>query len=333
MLKSKMRLLGASALVGAGLLAAAPAEAYNLRLGDVDIQVDTTVSAGVSWLTADRNLGFISEGQGSDHIDNTQGFNAIVAAGSDAATGMAVCGRKNAMPAAALSATSGLNFCSYNQSFLADFGLSEVYNYDRGINGDDGRLNFDNGDLTGGTFKATADIEASWNNLRGFMRVNAFYDAVMADDGSFERTELLDAADDELVQDIKVLDMYIDADLDLFGQPLLVRAGKQVINWGESTFILGGNSAFNPIDVPAFRRPGAEVKEALIPVNALYASLSLPYELSVEAYVGEWEPFQLDAGGGPFAGSDVFVNGSSGNENKFYSGTGKYAGSNRRNCS
>ena len=332
MLKSKMRLLGASALVGAGLLAVAPAEAYELRLGDVDIQVDTTVSAGASWRTADRNLGFISEGQGSDHIDNTQGFNAIVAAGSDAATGMAVCGRKNAKPAAALSATSGLNFCSYNQSFLATYGLSEVYNYDRGINGDDGRLNFDNGDLTGGTFKATADIEASWNNLRGFMRVNAFYDAVMADEGSFERTELLDAADDELVQDIKVLDMYIDADLDLFGQPLLVRAGKQVINWGESTFILGGNSAFNPIDVPAFRRPGAEVKEALIPVNALYASLSLPYELSLEAYVGEWEPFQLDAAGGPFSTSDAFVNGSAGNENKFYSGTGRYAGSNRRNC-
>lgn len=211
--------------------------------------------------------------------------------------------------------------------------LAEHYNYDRGINGDDGRLNFDEGDLTGGTFKATADIEANLGyGLTFFSRVNGFYDVVMASDSSFERTELLDAADDELVADFRVLDFYVDYDFDMAGLPVLVRAGKQVINWGESTFFLGGNSTFFPIDVGAFRRPGAEVKEALIPVNALYASISLPYEISLEAYAGEWEEFQLDAAGGPFANSDALVNGSDGNRNKFFSGTGAYAGSNRRNC-
>ena len=57
MYKSKLRLLGVSALVGAGLMAAAPAEAYNLRLGDVDVSFDTTTSAGVMMRMAKRDMG------------------------------------------------------------------------------------------------------------------------------------------------------------------------------------------------------------------------------------------------------------------------------------
>jgi hypothetical protein len=309
------------------------AEAYNLKLGDVDVTIDTTLSVGASWRTEDRNIGLISEGQGSDRKEMTQGYDPIAPLlGGNSLTD---CGQKHMKPASALGIG---NFCMYNQSFIKDFNdadgeaLAEHYNYDRGINGDDGRLNFDNGDLTGGTVKATVETQASWKNVTAFTRFNAFYDAVMADDGSFERTALLDDADDELVSDLKVLDFYVDADFDVVGQPLLVRVGKQVINWGESTFILGGNSVFNPIDVPAFRRPGAEIKEALLPVNAVYASVALPYDLSLEAYIGEWQEYQLDAAGGPFAGSDAAVLGSDGNRNKFFSGTGAYAGSNRRNC-
>ena len=78
-----------------------------------------------------------------------------------------------------------------------------------------------------------------------------------------------------------------------------------MINWGESTFILGGNNVFNPIDVCVFRRPGSEIKEALLPVNAVSASITLPEELlniSLAGYYAlDWEPFQLDPGGTPFA--------------------------------
>ncbi len=369
-------LLGAAAAV-ALLLPSNPADAYNVRLGEVDIQIDTTMSVGASWRVEDRNIGLISEGQGSDRKETTQGFDPIVNGGAllggataaaAATAALNACGQKHMKPASALAIG---NHCMYDNTFISGRNrdgseiakrvrtadevhrsrttdaargkvanledntgtpLGEHYNYDRGINGDDGRLNFDSGDLTGGTLKATVETQARWNNIRAFTRFNVFYDAVMADEGNFERTKLLKDADDELVSDLKVLDFYVDVDLDVANQPLLVRVGKQVINWGESTFILGGNSVFNPIDVPAFRRPGAEIKEALIPVNAVYASMALPYDLSLEAYYGEWDEFQLDAAGGPFAGSDAAVNGSDGNRNKFFSGTGAYAGSNRRNC-
>ena len=52
MLKSKMRLLGMSALVGAGLVAATSASPYTTRLGGIAIQVDPTISVGSSMAIA-----------------------------------------------------------------------------------------------------------------------------------------------------------------------------------------------------------------------------------------------------------------------------------------
>ena len=64
---------------------------------------------------------------------------------------------------------------------------------------------------------------------------------------------------------------------------------KQVVSWGESTFILGGVNQINPIDVSSFRRPGAEIKEGLIPVNMAFANIGLTDNLSAEAF------YQLDS--------------------------------------
>ena len=61
-----------------------------------------------------------------------------------------------------------------------------------------------------------------------------------------------------------------------------------------------------------------EIKEGLLPVWAVYGSLGLPYDLSLEAfYQLEWEEFQLDRPGTPFSGSDVLFQSSQrgGNQN------------------
>ena len=94
-------------------------------------------------------------------------------------------------------------------------------------------------------------------------------------------------------QNIELLDAFVSYDGDVGSMPYTLRLGKQVINWGEATFIPGGNSAFNPIDVAALRRPGAEIKEALLPVEALYGSIAVTQDFSLEAYVGGWEHYRL----------------------------------------
>ena len=82
MLKSKMRLLGVSALVGTGLIAASPADAYNVRIGDFDIQIDNVLSVGATVRVEDREdqlLGAVNGGNpdlspGLDLGANTSGL-------------------------------------------------------------------------------------------------------------------------------------------------------------------------------------------------------------------------------------------------------------------
>jgi hypothetical protein len=209
---------------------------------------------------------------------------------------------------------------------------SDSDNYDSSVNADDGRLNFDSGDITSSTLKFSSDIEASFsNNLRGFARITGFYDPVLGDSGSYERSPLTGKQADEAEMRFRLLDAYVDYTGDIGGNPLLVRAGKQVINWGESTFFIGGNSVFNSIDTSVLTRPGAEIKEALLPVEAIYASLALPYDLTVEAYAGGWSEFEFVKGGTPFSNADT-IDGSTEVTKYTYIGGGPGAGGNKMNC-
>ncbi|MDT4818745.1 hypothetical protein FQZ97_518450 [compost metagenome] len=89
-----------------------------------------------------------------------------------------------------------------------------------------------------------------------------------------------------------------------------MRLGKQVVSWGESTFIQNSINSINPIDVAALRRPGSEVKEGLIPVNMFYLSQNLSENLSTEAfYQIEWEKTVTDNCGTFFAGVDPLQGG------------------------
>ncbi len=70
----------------------------------------------------------------------------------------------------------------------------------------------------------------------------------------------------------QLLDAFLYHNYSIGDLPGSVRVGKQVVSWGESTFIQNSINSINPMDVAAFRRPGAEIKEGLIPVNMLYLS-------------------------------------------------------------
>jgi len=95
--------------------------------------------------------------------------------------------------------------------------------------------------------------------------------------------------------------------------PGTVRVGKQVVSLGESTFIQGGINSINPVDVAAFRRPGSEIKEGLIPVNMFYLSQNLTENLSTEAfYQLEWDQTVLDNCGTFFSTQDVIADGCGG---------------------
>lgn len=163
----------------------------------------------------------------------------------------------------------------------------------RGVNSDDGNLNFDKG-IVSNAAKITPELSIRGNSWGGFFRGTAFYDwELMQNDR--ERTQLTDDAKDEAGAKAELLDAYVYGSHDIGAMPCNLRVGRQVINWGESLFIGNSINTLNPIDVTQLRVPGAELKEALKPLGSVYGSLGITDSLSFEAvYMFEWEETNLD---------------------------------------
>jgi len=180
--------------------------------------------------------------------------------------------------------------------------------------GDDGRLNFKKGDAYSKIFKGIHDLELKYGDTGVFVRGKYWYDFATADGGQ-DFKDISDHHRDEGARSsgAELLDAFIYHHYSIADLPGTVRLGKQVVSWGESTFIGNSINSINPIDVSAFRRPGAEIKEGLIPVNMFFASQSLTDQLTVEGfYQLNWENTVVD-NCGTFFGNDVVAHGCNNN--------------------
>jgi len=177
-------------------------------------------------------------------------------------------------------------------------------------NDDDPNLNYGSaGDIITNVAKVTSELEVRWRNYGFFGRISAFYD--------FENTNadfLSEEAERRVGKDIRVLDAYVWGDHYLGENARLFnwRVGRQVVSWGESTFIQGGLNVINPVDVSKLRLAGSELKEAFNGINMLYGSAELTDSLSIEAlYLLEWKEIFPDPAGTYFSSSDIGTGGAS----------------------
>ncbi len=177
------------------------------------------------------------------------------------------------------------------------------YNYD------DGTLNYGKGDIYTNVLKWSGDLELTYKNYGAFFRARAFYDtAIMDEDPDFKPFN--DETKDAVGAGAELLDAFVFADYYLGDTPVSVRLGRQVLSWGESTFIQGGVNSINPVDAGAFRKPGAELKEALLPVNMVYTSIGLTQDVTLEAfYQLEWDHTRSDPCGTFFSTTDFVADG------------------------
>ncbi|WAG78168.1 DUF1302 domain-containing protein [Metapseudomonas furukawaii] len=177
--------------------------------------------------------------------------------------------------------------------------------------GDDSRLNFKKGETFSKIFKGIHDLELKYRDTGVFLRGKYWYDFELKDENRlFKPISDHNRKEGSQSSGAQLLDAFVYHNYAIGDLPGSVRLGKQVVSWGESTFIGNSINSINPIDVSAFRRPGAELKEGLIPVNMFYVSQSLTDQLSVEAfYQLEWDQTVLDNCGTFFASSDVAADG------------------------
>lgn len=271
--RSTLALGVASALLA---LSAASAQAATFNFDDVEVVFDSTFSYGASWRAEDRDWDTISK-VNHPRFDWT-GYSAFT-----------------------------------NPIYTSSQIWSQPGAYSS--NGDAGNLNYDRGDMFSEVFRGTHELSIAKDDIGFFGRFTYFYDsALMDDEGAYTNplsgSKVDPCADDEArdlaCRDIRLLDAYVYGNFALNdgANPLSIRVGQQVLSWGESTFIQHGIN-ITPIDVGVARSPGAELKEAYIPVGMAWASLGLTENLTAEVfYQYEWENSYLPVPGSYFSTND-----------------------------
>jgi hypothetical protein len=198
-----------------------------------------------------------------------------------------------------------------------------------GNQADGGTLNYDKGDRFSTPIRLITDVEVRNGNFGALIRGKAWYDDALENGdvrlgnqpnnyngvrpglgprpgppfvppltGVWPKASLSDDGfeSEQQFSNAMLLDAYVYGSVPIGETDLQLRLGRQVVNWGESVFIQGVNQ-INPIDVPAARRPGAELKEVLLPVAMAYANWGFSFGSMELFYQFEWENTSIDSCG------------------------------------
>lgn len=170
----------------------------------------------------------------------------------------------------------------------------------RSVNEDDGDRNYAKNKPFSELLKVTHDLELKYDDWTFFGRGLYF-----ADFKTRKNSTLGPIGRERIGQDAKILDAFVSKGFDVFGKNLKVRAGNQVISWGESTFIPNGINVVNPVDIAKLRVPGSELKEAFIPTSSALLSLELTKNASIEGWVQfNFDKIKLDPKGSYWSNND-----------------------------
>ncbi len=193
------------------------------------------------------------------------------------------------------------------------YGTSNTFNGVAGlqnsVNTDDGDLNYGKGWVSQ-IFKASHDLELKYRDYGMLVRGYWFNDWKSE---TTRRTPLSEQAKDRVEQGAEFLDMYVRGKFTLGADmPFELRIGRQVLSLGESTFIPNGINVVNSADLSKLRVPGAELKEALLPVNMIKASLGLSKNVTIEPFwLLEFRRNELEPAGTYFSTNDFAARGGS----------------------
>ncbi|HEV8018884.1 MAG TPA: DUF1302 domain-containing protein [Steroidobacteraceae bacterium] len=172
--------------------------------------------------------------------------------------------------------------------------------------------NFDNGDLNylaraAFTEVATGVTEFALNYKEKyglFVRASGLYDFEVMDDNT-DFIQLSHAAKDYVGSYTRLLDAFGYWRFNLGSMPSELRAGRMVVDWGESTFIPGGLNSVDYFDTTALVVPGSELKQALLPDEMVTFNTQLTKNLSTQLlYLFDWHEDIIEPNGAYFSTSN-----------------------------
>ncbi|MGJ8668520.1 MAG: DUF1302 domain-containing protein [Oceanococcus sp.] len=281
------------------------AHALQFEIGDLYGSMENTFTLGAAWRMEERDpslIGKINLQPGlctlSNYTDNPDFSQGVTYA--DAATY-----EERGLIGNTCNSTSDPSF---NNAYVNAPGSFN-------INGDDGNLNFDRGDIVSAAAKMNTNLKLNWGmfdlQVRGIWMFNDTYvgfDETHPDTTLRSPTSALaDDTVDQFGTHFELEDAVISTSIPLFDREIGIRLGRQGFIWGESNALpLNSINTVNPPDQVRQRTPGFDLSELFQPVGMLYAGVDLTLNLFAEVfYQYEWVPVRVDAPGTYFSVSDI----------------------------
>ncbi|MRV72097.1 DUF1302 family protein [Duganella sp. FT92W] len=184
------------------------------------------------------------------------------------------------------------------------------------INADDGDRNFKRHSLTENRISALLEGDLKYRNLGLFARASMFYDNVYnrRNDNNVPSTvnhagdpqSFTEGARDYAGRRARMLDVYAYGAFTPGDTKLNLRAGQQVVQWGEALYFPNIAGAQAPADATKSNVAGAEVKDILLPTGQVSAQWAITPSFSAMAYYQyKYKPTEVSPAGTYFSYADM----------------------------
>lgn len=296
---------------GIALMAAAtgPAQAFEFEIGDTPIKIDNLFTIGAMLRMQDIDSSLIGK-------SNLTPGTCLRRDGDDGVSGPSTNREENSFTGntcnPAEADTSGQGFADANRFFVAQPGSLSP-------NGDNGNLSFDRNDIVHATAKVTTDVSFNVADFNFFVRGLAYFDGNYSDfqethpDTTLipRNTAFSQLGEDRLGMDITLLDYFVSRNFEFMDRQVAVKLGNQVLNWGESAFLLANSlNSISPPNQALLRIPGFDIKELAQPTGMLLVNAELFPAINLEVfYQYAWDPVVADPVGSFFSQSDILGEG------------------------
>lgn len=179
-------------------------------------------------------------------------------------------------------------------------------------NYDNGNANYRRGEQVNSVFRVLSDLELKYQNFGAFVRIGALYDHEIQNKNFDPALSDKRTLRNRLGHDYEIYDAFVRGSFTVAGRNLDLRLGKQVVSWGESTFIPNGLNVLNPVDVSKLRSPGAELKEAFLPIQMAQVQFGITDNVSLELVnIFQFRDVRLEPNGSFFSTNDFASPGGS----------------------
>ncbi len=303
-----------------GLLAAGNVRALEFDLAGTTVKIENLATVGALMRMQERDNDLIGTGnvarlmgQPNPCVQRTgdDGVTGPNANGNNTFTGD-TCSGTRTRPATNAPNPPNANAVNSNTVFV---------NLPGGVtpNGDNGNLNFDKYDIAYATAKLTSDISFSLSDFNFFARTTGYFDGIYSSfyerhpDTTLQplRPAYSDAGRQRSGVRFRALDYFVSRRFELGDRNFNIKVGNQVLNWGESAFLLTNSlNSINPPNQALLRIPGFDVKELARPVGMVLLEGDVVEGVSAQAfYQYDWKAVIVDPVGSYFSVSDTLGEG------------------------